>query len=98
MKKSFLILIVLSVLSFLYAEIDSVTELDKNSTYKYFVFNWTDRNNSKNLNLSKSGAKVRIYAENKFLHTFKISNSKQGIKWNVFNIEHGKFVPVNEIE
>ena len=38
MKKSFLILIVLSVFSFLHAEIDSVTELDKNSTYKYFVF------------------------------------------------------------
>ncbi len=76
----------------------TITEFDKNSTYKYFVFNWTDQNNLKNLNLSKSGAKVRIYAENKLLHTFKIPDSKQGIKWNVFNIEHGKFVPINEIE
>lgn len=76
----------------------TITELDKNSTYKYFVFNWTDRNGSKSLALSKSGAKVRIYADNKFLQTFKISNSKQGVKWNVFNIEHGKIVSVNEIE
>ena len=76
----------------------TITELDKNSTYKYFVFNWTDRNDSKSLRLSKSGAKVRIYADNKFLQTFKIPNSKQGVKWNVFNIEQGKIISVNEIE
>lgn len=76
----------------------TITELDTNSTYKYFVFNWTNRNDSNSLSLSKSGAKVRIYADNKFLQTFKISSQKQGIKWDVFNIEQGKFIPVNEIE
>lgn len=76
----------------------TITELDINSTYKYFVFNWTNRNDSNSLSLSKSGAKVRIYADNKFLQTFKISSQKQGIKWDVFNIEQGKFIPVNEIE
>lgn len=76
----------------------TITQLDNTASYRYFVFNWSDRNEPSGIGLSKSGARVRIYADNALKNSYKVPAMKHGTTWNVFNIESGNVITVNSVE
>ena len=76
----------------------TITKLDNSAVYQCFVFNWSKQHEPNGLSLSGSGAKIRIYADNKFVGSYMVPEQKRGITWQVFNIQEGKFVNKNYIE
>lgn len=76
----------------------TITQLDTAAAYRYFVFNWTGRNEQKGTGLSQSGARVRVYADNVLKGSWKISAPQRGTTWNVFKIEGGNIISVNSVE
>jgi hypothetical protein len=76
----------------------TVTQLDNNASYQYFVFNYSNRLNENSSHLSASKAVVRVFVDNKFQSIYQIKPGKQGKKWNVFNIVNGKIQTVDEYE
>lgn len=76
----------------------TIKEPDKNEVYKYFVFNYSDKDSPTSSRLSNSEAQVKVYLDNEFKTSFKISPGQEGISWYVFNIVNGnEIVPINLI-
>jgi hypothetical protein len=46
--------------------------------------------------LSRSGARIRVYGDNRLLGTFNVPNG-QGARWNVLDINRGGLADVNTI-
>lgn len=76
----------------------TVQEISSNSSYEYYVFDYSNRNNRNSKALSQSGATVKIYGQNKLLHIFNVPTNPSGRKWNVFKIENSQIIPINSIE
>lgn len=76
----------------------TITKLDNSAVYQCFVFNWSKQHEPNGLSLSGSGAKIRIYADNKFVGSYMVPEQKRGRTWQVFNIQEGKFVTAGYIE
>ncbi|MCD4773340.1 MAG: hypothetical protein K8R41_08175, partial [Bacteroidales bacterium] len=75
----------------------TVTDVDDDAEYKFYVKDFTnrDRNNSKRL--SKSKARVKIYGEGELLHEFKITERLKGNTWMVFRIVKGEIKIWDEV-
>ncbi|MEA3314678.1 MAG: SdrD B-like domain-containing protein [Campylobacterota bacterium] len=72
-------------------ETTTLTSLDNNSIYKYYVHDFSNSSSSDSSSLSNSGAKVKIYIEENE-YTFNVPNYK-GTIWKVFEIVNGDIIP-----
>ena len=70
---------------------------DPKSVYKYYVFDYTDAENLYSTNLSYSEAQVKVYFDNEFKTSFKITPNKEGITWYVFDIVDGNKIVTKDI-
>lgn len=70
----------------------------EDGVYEYFVHNYTDREDIDSTSLSESGAKVEIYKGSYLIKTFYVPTNKTGVIWNVFNIENGQIIPINQVK
>jgi 5-hydroxyisourate hydrolase-like protein (transthyretin family) len=64
----------------------TLTRLDKNGRYEYFVENYSDKGKN---NLNKSKAVVAVYADGRLFGTYRIPQNYKGDRWNVFTIMGG---------
>lgn len=76
----------------------TITKLDNTAVYRCFVFNWSKQHETNGLSLSQSGARIRVYADNKFIRTYTVPEQERGVTWQVFGIQEGKFVTAGYIE
>lgn len=75
----------------------TVREVSESSTYSYFVHDYSNRKKSKSSKLSKSKASVKVYGEGKLLNTFYVPLNQKGRFWEVFRIEQGEIIGMNEV-
>ena len=76
----------------------TITKLDNAAVYRCFVFNWSKQHETNGFSLSQSGARIRVYADNKFIRTYTVPEQERGVTWQVFSIQEGKFVTAGYIE
>lgn len=76
----------------------TITETDNNAIYRYYVHNWSKRNEKLSLSLSESGAKIRVYADNKQIKNYYIPKFEKGNFWNVFDIDKGDIKDINTLK
>lgn len=69
-----------------------------NSTYKYYVADYTNLSGEQynSTEMSNSFARVDVYTANG-QSTFTIPRNEQAVIWQVFNISNGKIVPVQRL-
>lgn len=65
-------------------------------TYRYFVYDYSNRTSSTSKALANSGARVAVYKGNTQIASYYVPN-KVGNKWHVFNIVNGKIQAVNSV-
>lgn len=66
--------------------------------YLYAVHDYSNRHSASSQALSRSGALVQVYAENRLLQTYSIPAGQAGTLWKVFNIDRsGKLIPINTV-
>lgn len=74
----------------------TIKEPSETDTYRYFVHNYSDRENDFSSRLSNSEAQVKVYIDNEFQTSFIIEPNQVGTIWYVFDIVNGKeIVPKN---
>lgn len=76
----------------------TITDIDDNAGYEYFVHNYTDRNQTSSGRLGKSKATIKVFANNKFMGTVEVPRGPRGTKWSVFKINNGEIKITNEIQ
>ncbi|GHV33223.1 hypothetical protein AGMMS4952_24890 [Spirochaetia bacterium] len=76
----------------------TVTEVDNNALYHFFIHNYSNRDAVNNSRLSQSKAVVRVYVNNRLNMRYQIEPGKTGTIWNVFDIRRGQIQPVNRYE
>lgn len=66
-----------------------------NGTYRYSVFDYSNRGKKRSRGLERSNAQVKVYGENKLLMSFDVPSGK-GNCWHVFEIDESQqIIPVN---
>lgn len=76
----------------------TITDLDENATYNCFVKDYTNRNNPASAKLSKSKARITVYADNSLVEVYNIpTNAEKGTRWDVFQIKKGEIVSINRL-
>ena len=75
----------------------TVTSIDYNGEYDYYIHDYSNRNRNNLDKLSKSQAEVKVYGKGRLLHHFKVPQNKKGQTWKVFKIKNAKVVPVNTL-
>jgi hypothetical protein len=75
----------------------TVEKAEANSIYNLYVIDYTNSGNNASSALSRSGAVIRVYSQNRLLQTFSVPVNTPGAKWNVFKIENGNVVPLNTV-
>lgn len=75
----------------------TVGKVDIKGSYICWVHDYTNRNNGASTQMAKEGAVVRVYSQNRLMHTFRIPANGVGARWNVFKIEKGSVTPVNTV-
>lgn len=71
----------------------TLSNLDEQASYSCYVQDYTNRNNPKSKQLSKSEARVKLYMDGELAQSFKITQKQQGNRWNLFEIINGKLLP-----
>lgn len=72
-------------------ETTTLSSIDNNATYKYYVHDYSNKYSDENDALSNSGAKVTVYIENNQYDFYVPSYS--GTIWKVFEINNGNITP-----
>lgn len=67
----------------------TVKEVSTNSTYEYFVHDYSNQANKNSKSLSESKATVKVYGDGKLLNIFQVPRKKEGTVWKVFEIING---------
>lgn len=75
----------------------TVTDINEEDVYAYFVTNYTDRGETNSKKLSKSGAVVRVYMEDELVKTISVNENDRGTIWKVFTFRDGKFIILNDV-
>lgn len=75
----------------------TVARAEGNSAYHLYVIDYTNRSNSASPALSRSGATIRVYSQNRLVETFTVPASGNGSRWNVCDLSQNRIVPVNRI-
>ncbi|GHV78276.1 hypothetical protein AGMMS49944_00670 [Spirochaetia bacterium] len=76
----------------------TVTEVDNNASYHFFIHNYSNRSAVNDPRLSQSKAVVRVYIDNRLNMRYQIEPGKTGTTWNIFDIRRGQIQPVNRYE
>ena len=76
----------------------TITEISDESSYEFFVHDYSDQSDNSSAKLSESKATVKVFGEGKLLNVFQIPQSKAGNVWHVFKIEHGGVVELNTVD
>jgi hypothetical protein len=76
----------------------TITQLDRNAVYRYFVHNYSNRNSVNDTRLSQSNTTVRIFINNRFYRSYQIETGRIGTTWHVFEIRNGEIVLINRFE
>ena len=67
--------------------------------YKYGVFDYSNRSKRRSKRLSRSGAHVEVYGQNKLLASFDIPRDQKGNSWQVFEInERHEIIPIQNVD
>jgi hypothetical protein len=75
----------------------TIGTIDTNATYTCYVHDYTNRNNGNSTQMAREGAIIRIYSQNRLMHTIRIPANGVGTIWNVFKIERGRVVIENTV-
>ncbi|MDR2095529.1 MAG: hypothetical protein LBP76_08425 [Treponema sp.] len=75
----------------------TVEKAEARSVYNLFVIDYTNGGNASSSALSRSGAVIRVYSQNRLLQSFSVPANMPGTRWNVFRIENGELVPLNTV-
>ena len=75
----------------------TVEDPGEEDVYTYFVQDFTNRSNVRSNALSASGACVRLWINNKYMGSWTVPQNKTGVKWQVFRIDNGALVEINDI-
>ncbi len=75
----------------------TVREPDREQTYHYFVYDYTNRGDDESYEMSFSMARIRVYFDNEYKGAFQIKPNQQGCLWHVFDVIDGNLVPVDKI-
>ena len=71
----------------------TLTDLDEQAIYSCYVQDYTNRDNPKSKQLSKSEARVKLYMDGELMQVFRINEKQQANRWNLFEIKNGKLIP-----
>jgi hypothetical protein len=74
----------------------TIEKVNSNAEYKYFVHDYTNRQNKSSRALGKSRAQVHIYDSKRLLHTVTAPESS-GISWHAFTFKKGEFHFPNQL-
>jgi hypothetical protein len=74
----------------------TVRRIDNTAVYDFYVMDYTNRQSRSSDALSRSGAVIRVYRDDRLAHTFNVP-SGSGIRWNVFRIQGNQLRPVNSL-
>ena len=67
--------------------------------YNFSVFDYSNRSRKHSKKLSRAGARVDVYGQNKLLASFQIPEDVRGNCWHVFQInEQHKIIPINKVD
>jgi hypothetical protein len=75
----------------------TVARAEPAGTYRLYVIDYTAGGNSASTALSRSGATVRVYNNDRLLYTFTAPPSGNGYRWNVCDIVQNQIAPVGTI-
>ncbi len=76
----------------------TVTRVEQDGSYEYFVEDYSNRSDRKSSALSKSKAVVKVYGNGELLNVIKIPKKQKGNIWRVFKVENGKVISINSVE
>ena len=65
------------------------------ATYYYSVKDFTDRYDATSTKMSESGANVKVYQGSVLVREYNVPLNQAGTIWNVFKIENGSIVDIN---
>ena len=65
------------------------------ATYYYSVKDFTDRYDATSTKMSESGANVKVYQGSVLIKEYNVPLNQAGTIWNVFKIENGNVVDIN---
>ena len=68
----------------------TIMETDLQAVYRIYVHDWTNQSNTASRELSRSGAVVRVYSRHGLIRSFRISENRAGVRWDVFSIVNGE--------
>lgn len=71
----------------------TVSQLNSESEYTFFVFNYSAKVDPSSRTLASSKATVCVYGNNKLLNTFHVPTTISGDTWTVFKVINGIVVP-----
>jgi hypothetical protein len=76
----------------------TVEKAETDKSYTVYVHDYTNRKAASSNALSKSGAAIRVYSQNRLLYTFPVPKDTIGTRWDIFKIENGEIVPINTVQ
>lgn len=76
----------------------TISDIDDNAEYEFYVYNYTDRHDAASTALGKSKATVKIFANNEFIGTVEVPRGPAGRKWSVFKIKNGEIEITNKLQ
>lgn len=74
----------------------TIPNADVNKTYYYSVHDWSNGGNAESTAMSASGANVKVYQGSVLVKEYNVPLNQTGYIWNVFKIENGRVVDINE--
>jgi hypothetical protein len=74
----------------------TLSKAGETGVYTLYVIDYTNLSNGSSTALSRSGACIRVYGNNRLLYTFRVPQG-QGTKWTVFKIERNQLISVNTL-
>lgn len=75
----------------------TVSHIDENSEYRYFVHDYSNRTNKNSSGLSKSKATVKVFGNNELVHTLTIPSNKIGNYWSVIKFVNSDMIIENKM-
>lgn len=75
----------------------TVARAEASGIYRLYVIDFTNRADPNSPALSRSGATIRVYSNNRLLDTFTAPSEGIGYRWNVCDILQNRLAPVGTI-
>ncbi len=73
----------------------TVLNVDTQNTYYYSVYDFTNGGEEESLEMSQSGANVKVYMGSTLVKEYNVPYNTPGYVWNVFKIENGRVIDIN---